>query len=304
MLKTNIKRILRAGLTNFWRNGVVTLASVLTLTVTLFVFGSIILGSAFLDSTLSSIQEKVDISVSFKTDALESEVVSIKESLLLLPEVESVEYVSREQELSAFRERHKNNALIIQSLNEVDNPFGARLNVRATDPSQYENISKFIETKGKSASGGTIIDQISFKKDVVNKLLAIIASSRKVSVAVGILLMLMSILVTVNTISLAIYISRDEISLMRLVGADNLYVRGPFVVEGIIAGMIASFISLILLYPSTIWVKNATSSVYGGINLVSYYVENFAQIFLILLLSGIVLGAISSYLAIRKYVKV
>lgn len=291
-------------MTNFWRNGVVTLASVLTLTITLFVFGSLILSSAFLDSTLSNIQEKVDISVSFKTDVLENEVVAIKESLLLLPEVESVEYVSREQELSAFRERHKNNSLIIQSLNEVDNPFGARLNVRATDPAHYENISKFIEDKGKNSTGTTIIDQVSFKKDVVNKLLSIIASSRKMSVAISVLLILMSILVTVNTISLAIYISRDEISLMRLVGADNLYVRGPFVVEGVIAGIIASFISLFLLYPSTVWVKNATSSVYGGINLVSYYVENFAQIFFILLISGIVLGAISSYLAIRKYVKV
>lgn len=304
MMQTNIKRIMRAGMTNFWRNGVVTLASVLTLTITLFVFGSLILSSAFLDSTLSNIQEKVDISVSFKTDVLENEVVAIKESLLLLPEVESVEYVSREQELSAFRERHKNNSLIIQSLNEVDNPFGARLNVRATDPAHYENISKFIEDKGKNSTGTTIIDQVSFKKDVVNKLLSIIASSRKMSVAISVLLILMSILVTVNTISLAIYISRDEISLMRLVGADNLYVRGPFVVEGVIAGIIASFISLFLLYPSTVWVKNATSSVYGGINLVSYYVENFAQIFFILLISGIVLGAISSYLAIRKYVKV
>lgn len=304
MIKTNIKRIIRAGFTNFWRNGVVTLASVLVLTITLFVFGSLVLGSAFLDSTLSNIQEKVDVSVSFKTDVLESEVISIQRALEALPEVESVEYISREQELSAFRERHKNNPLIIQSLNEVDNPFGARINVKATDPSYYESISQFIENRGNKESGGTMIDQVSFKRDVVNKLLAIISSSRKMSLAVSVILILMSILVTVNTISLAIYISRDEISLMRLVGADNLYVRGPFVVEGILAGAMASFIALALLYPSTIWVRNATSSVYGGINLVSYYVDNFAQIFLVLLVSGVFLGAVSSYLAIRKYVKV
>lgn len=304
MLLTNLRRIAQAGFNNFWRTPVVSLASVLTLTVTLFVVGSLLLGSAFLDSTLKNIEDQVDISVTFTPDATESDVLAFKDSLSKLPEVSVVEYLSRDQELSSFRDRHKDNALIIQSLDEVGNPFGARLNIKSADPAHYETIAKFLDTQNSADLSKDIIDQISFKKDVVDKLLQVIGSSRRMGVALSIVLIILSILVTVNTISLAIYTSREEISVMRLVGASDLYVRGPFMMEGVIAGVIGSILAMVLLYPSTVWVRNATTNVYGGINLVSYYVENFGQIFLVLLGSGILLGVIASYLAVRKYVKV
>lgn len=282
------------------------MASVLTLTVTLFVIGSLLLGGAFLDSTLNNIQDKVDISVTFLPDAPEESVTALKESVALLPEVAAVEYISRDEELALFRERHKDNSLIIQSLEEVGNPFGARLNIKATDPTHYETIANFLGNRAGEGAASTdrIIDNLSFKKDIVDKLLKVISSSRKVGVAVSVVLVVVSIMVTVNTISLAIYISRDEISVMRLVGAGDMYVRGPFMVEGVIAGVIAAIVALILLYPATVWVRNATTNVYGGVNLVSYYVDHFGQIFLSLLFSGILLGVIASWLAIRKYAKV
>ncbi len=294
----------QAGFNNFWRTPVVSLASVLTLTVTLFVIGSLLLASAFLNSTLSNIEDQVDISVTFTPDAPESDILALKESLTQLPEVTVVEYLSRDQELNAFRERHKDNALIIQSLDEVGNPFGARLNIKSADPAHYESIAKFLDNQASDEGAKDIIDHISFKKDVVEKLLKVINSSHRVGVALALVLVILSILVTVNTISLAIYTSREEISVMRLVGASDLYVRGPFMMEGVIAGVIGSILAMVLLYPSTVWVRNATTNVYGGINLVAYYVENFGQIFLVLLGSGILLGVIASYLAVRKYVKV
>jgi cell division transport system permease protein len=193
----------------------------------------------------------------------------------------------------------------MQSIDEVGNPFGARLSILANDPSQYEAIARFLENYDDEFSNQqTIIDQISFKKDIVDKMVSIIGTSRKIGLAISIILILMSVLVTFNTISLAIYSSREEISVMRLVGATNFYIRGPFIIEGMISGMIASFIALIFLYPSTIWVKNVTASVYGGVNLVSFYVNNFGQIFILLLVSGVLLGLISSYLAIRRYLRV
>jgi cell division transport system permease protein len=114
----------------------------------------------------------------------------------------------------------------------------------------------------------------------------------------------MSILVTFNTISLTIYIAREEISVMRLVGADNSYIRGPFITEGVIAGGIAALIASILLYPSVLWIRNITTGVYGGIDLVSYYISHFGILFIILLASGIILGTVSSFLAIGRYLKV
>ena len=91
---------------------------------------------------------------------------------------------------------------------------------------------------------------------------------------------------------------------MRLVGADNSYIRGPCIVEGIIAGGLAALIAIILLYPSVLWVRSTTAGVYGGINLVSYYISHFGFLFLLLLGSGIILGTVSSFLAIGRYLKV
>jgi len=305
MVWINIKRILKLGLINFWRNGLVSVASVLAMTITLFVIGAIYLGTNFLTSALADVRDKVDISVAFKIDAPEEAILAIKKDLTLLSEVKEVTYSSREQELAAFRERHKDNAIMIASLDEVGNPFGARLNISAVDPSQYEKISKFITDKNDPSAGGqNLIDQVSYKKDVIDKMSRLIDTSQRVGWAVALVLALLSIFAVFNTISLAIYTSREEISVMRLVGAANPYVKGPFMIEGIIAGVIASFLAIILLYPVALWVRGVTVGVYGGINLVSFYFSNFGQIFILLFGAGALLGLVASYWATRRYAKI
>lgn len=301
---TKFKRVFRSGFVGFWRNGVVSAASILTLTVTLTVIGSLLLASAYLNASLETIKNNVDISISFKTDAPESEILSLKNTLSSLPEVKDIKYISRDQELTDFRERHKDNALLVRSLDEVGNPFGARLNIKAKDPSQYESIARFLDSSSDDAAlNRDIIDQTTFKKDIVDRLIGLIGAIKKIGFVISMVLIFMSILVTFNTLSLAIYTSREEISVMKLVGASNNYVSGPFVVEGIIAGIISVFIAMGVLYPLVLWVKNATEGVYGGINMVAYYIDNFIEIFLVLLIAGLLLGVISSFLAIRRYLK-
>ncbi len=305
MFWTNIKRVVRWGFLNFWRSATVSFASVVTITLTLFVIGALILSGAFLNSSLAGVQSKVDISVSMKPDAQETDIVNLQKSLQALPEVKEVVYSSREAEFEDFRKQNENNDLVIRSLEEVGNPFGARLNIRALDPGRYETIAGFLKSDNAlSADGDTIVDQISFKKDVVDKLIGIINTSKTVGLAIVIVLVFIAVVVTFNTIALAIYISREEISLMKLVGAGNNFVRGPFIVEGIIAGIISSLLALALLYPATIWVRNQTLGVFGGVNMVSYFLQHFAQLFLMLLTAGIGLGIVSSFLAIRKHLKI
>jgi len=298
-----IKRIIKAGFINFWRNKAVAIASVFVMTVTLFVVGSLILGASFLEGTLGHIKDRVDISVTFKTDVAEETILDLEKSLEQLAEVKTVEYTSPAQELESFRTRHADNALLIQSLDEVGNPFGARLSILAKDPSQYETVAKFLDNYNQNQGQG-IVDQISFKKDIIDKLLSVIEASRKVGFIISVLLVVMSILVTFNTISLTIYTAREEISVMRLVGASNTYISGPFMIEGIVAGVISTFLAIIALYPMSLWVRNTTINVYGGIDMVAYYVSDFGRVFLSLLVSGIALGLISSFWATRKYLKV
>jgi cell division transport system permease protein len=148
MLFTNIKRAIKAGFINFWRNGWVSLATVLVMLVTLFIVGSLVFLNLLLNSTISRLEEKVDISVYFKTDAMEANIFSLERTLSNLDEVRSVEYVTREESLREFKERHKDNSLINQSLAELDdNPLGASFNIRAKNPNQYASISQFLESK-------------------------------------------------------------------------------------------------------------------------------------------------------------
>ena len=308
MFWTNTKRIIRSGFTNFWRNGFISLSSVLIMVITLFVIGSAIFLGAVLQSSLAQLKNKVDINVYFVTTAVEGDVLAVKKSVEGLAEVANVEYVSREDALAKFEERHKNDQLTLQALEELDdNPLGAALNIKAKDPSQYEAIAAFCKSDDAlSRNGSSIIDKINYyqNKNAIDKLTKIIQSAEKVSFGLTILLVVLSVIITFNTIRLTIFTSREEISVMRLVGANNMYIRGPFVVSGIIYGIISAVLTLLIFYPVTLSLNGVTENFFTGINLFEYYIANFAQIFLLIVCSGILMGAVSSFLAVRRYLKI
>lgn len=302
----DIKRIIRSGFVSFWRNGIVSVASLLVTTITLSVLTGLILLQAVLQFSLTEIQNKVDVTIYLTADAPEDKIFSLKSSLEALSEVKEVTYISRDQALAEFKERHKDDYLTLQALEELDtNPLGATLNVKAIETSQYESITKFLEDgPGLSSDGESIIDKINYhqNKVVIDRLTSIIEGARKLGLLITVVLVMVSIVITFNTIRLTIYFSREEIGIMRLVGAQNKYIRGPFMVEGIIYGTIASVLAIILYFPITLWLGQ-NMSMFLGLNLYSYYIANLFQIFIIVLVSGVFLGAISSFLAIRKYLR-
>ena len=307
MFWTNIKRIFRSGFINFWRNGVVSLAALLVVSATLFVIGSIVLGNALMGQTLAQVKDKVDINVYMRPDASETDILSLRDSLSKLPQVARVDYISSDQALADFKNRHADNSLILSALNEVgDNPLGAALNVKAKDPSQYESIAKFLESDSALAPGGaSIIDKVNYNQNkvIIDRLTQIISSAHTLGYAVTLLFVLMSVTVTIGTIRLAIYTARDEISVMRLVGASNNYVRGPFIVEGLMYGVFSALIVVALFYPISLWVGDATASFFGGMNLLDYYRSHFFPLLGLLLVAGSLLGVTASFLAVHRYMK-
>jgi cell division transport system permease protein len=308
MFWVKVKRVVWTGFVNFWRNGFVSLSTVLVMTVTLFVIGSLLFSNALLNASLSELQDKVDVNVYFLTSASETDILSLKKSLEALPEVAVAEYVSRAQALDNFKKRHENDALTLQALDELgDNPLGAVINIRAKETSQYEGIAKFLEGKEVlSKDGVSIIEKVNFyqNKAAIDKLTRLIDSSERLGIAVALILSVLSVLIAFNTIRLIIFISREEISVMRLVGASNKYIRGPFVVSGVMYGVVAAVITLIVFVPVTYWLGSATNQFFSGINLFNYYLDNFVSVGLVLVGSGVVLGAVSSFLAVRRYLTV
>lgn len=302
-----IKRVFVNGAKNFARSGSVTFATVLIMTVTLAIIGLLIFLSAILGNTLSAIKDKVDVNVYFVTTASEGDIISLQNRIAELPEVERVSYTTREEALAAFRARHASDELTLQALEELgDNPLGASLSIKAKDPTEYQGIVTYLsDNPPVSASGSTIIDRVNYfqNKVVIDRLTGAIHATEQAGAAIVILFALASAVIAFATVRLAIYTARDEIAVMRLMGASNGYIRGPFIVAGIIAGVLASIIVLLLFYPISWYAGAALSDWLGGFNLFTYYTGNFALFFFILAGSGFVLGGVASWFAVRKYLR-
>lgn len=299
-----LKRIIKSGFKNFKRSGLISWVAVLIVTITLSVITIIILSQAVLHSTLNQIKEKVDVTIYFTVGASEDKIMSLKDSLEKLPEVASVAYTSSDEALRLFRERHNDDYPTIAALDEINqNPLGGYLNIKAKEVSQYETIANFLKGDSLSVSGsGSIIDKVNYHQNklVIDRLNSIISGAQKLGFLVTLLLIAISIIITFSTIRLAIFISKEEIGVMRLVGASKMRVRGPFMIEGAIYGVIATIITLVLFWPITFWLGRNMAS-FLGLNLYDYYISNLFQIFMIVLLSGVFLGMVSSILAVRRY---
>lgn len=306
-----VKRVFRAGFLDFWRNGFVSLASILVMTVTLFVVGLTLFAGVVLQTALTDLRNKADVNVYFTTSAPEDQIMQLKDSLEALPQVESVAYVSADEALAAFRERHQNDQLTLQALQELgQNPLGAVLNIQAKDISQYDAIAQFLEQQQALSSSGTpsIVDKVNYfdiqHRQALDRLQNITDSAGRLGLIVIIILVLVTLAISFNTLRLAIYTSREEIQVMRLVGAGSFFIRAPFMVEGVLYGLISGLITLLLLYPLTYWIGASTANFFGGVNVFSYYISNFFKFFAIIVGSGVLLGAVASYLAVRRYLKI
>lgn len=308
MFITKVKRIFRAGVTNFWRNGFVSLSSLVVMFIALFIITSLIFLSAILQFSLQEIKNKVDINVYFTSSASETDILSFKKSIESIGQVASVVYTSSDEALANFKTRHQDDSLTLQALDELGvNPLTASLSIKAKDPSQYEDIAKFLSNEDSSAGGSSsIIEKVNYlqNKAVIDRLVKITTTVNVVGFWIAILFLIIAVIITFNTIRLAIFISKDEISVMRLVGASGRYVKGPFVVSGILYGLVSATLVMLVFFGLTYWLGSLSKNFFVGLDLFSFYLKNFGQIFLIVYGSGIALGAVSSYLAVRKYLKI
>jgi cell division transport system permease protein len=305
-MMTGVKRIVRAGFVGFWRSAYVSLASVFVIMVALFVIGSTMFIDQLLTTSLKSLQEKVDINVYFVPSAAQADIDAIRTAVAALPDVAQVTYTSREEALAKYQERNKNDEIAKQALSELDeNPLGANLAILAKETSQYENIARFLDEQRELTSQNPVIDEVNYarNKESIDMLTRIIGAVEQASLVIMLVLIVASILITFNTIRLAIYTAREEIGIMRLVGASNMFIRGPFMLQGIMYGFVAGVFSLLIFYPLLMWLGPHTEAFFE-FNLFTYFVANFGYIFGVLVGVGVVLGLVSSMLAVARYLRV
>lgn len=301
----NIQRIFKSAWQHIARNGTVTFASVLVLTVTLLIIALLIFTQSVLSFSLEQVAQKVDVNVYFLPNAPEEVVLDVQKQLEDLDEVAAVEYVSRDAALENFRLRHQNDSLTLQALQELgQNPLGSALNIRAYEPSQYEQVAEFLSLNGPlPATTQSLIEKVNYYQNerIIERVRQAMGSVRRLGVILSVVFGILSILITFNTLRLAMYASREEISIMQMVGARRRFVQGPMYMAGLLYGLIAGLISIIILYPLTLWMSGQTSSFFGGFNVFDYFVSNFALLASVLLAIGVILGVLASGLALWMY---
>jgi cell division transport system permease protein len=296
-------RIIKYGFQSFVRNGLLSSATIAVMTLTLLLCaGLIIFGNAG-KTVLANLQSKIDISIYFKNNVSENQILAIKKNLEKLDEVASVDYISQDDALATFKERHKDDPIILKSLEELGyNPLSASLNIKAKNPKSYEGIANYLEKEIPSE----FIDKINYSQNqvIIERLTKIIDTVRNAGLILAAVLALIAFLVTFNTIRLAIYSNRESIGIMRLVGANSSLIRGPYIIQGFIISLASTILSMIVLIPVVYGVARYVNNFMPEFNIVHFYWSNFFYLFGIQFLVGLFLGIISSVIAIRKYLRV
>jgi len=302
MISATFKRIIKSGWKSFRRNGGLSIATIFIMVMTISLVTSLFLSQKTSDFLITSLEEKVDMAVYFTEEPTNEEILTIQEELAGLPEVKKLEYISKEEALAKFVERHQGEAVIMESLEEVGgNPLLSSINIKAWEASQYAAISAFLDT----ASFRPLIAKVDYsqKKPAIEKLFSLTSNINTTGIVLSIILAIVAILIAFNTVRIAIYNSKEEIETMRLVGASNRFIRGPFLVQGMISGILAVLITFLVFSVAVWFLSPKIDIIIPGLGLSSYFFSNFLVILLLQLAAGVGLGVMASFLAVRKYLK-
>src|SRR3990167_7196072 len=303
MLKEKLGRVIQAGWNNFRRNSYVTFGTTGVLALVLLLMLGLIAVNFFSGVLVDALESKVDVSVYIKTNATDQDIQTIKRDLEKLNTVASVFVVTREGALAEFRERHAQDTLIQESLAELqDNPLQASLNIKASDPGQYATIVSFVETHKLRP----LMDKINYYENeaLIGRIQRISSTVRDWGALNTLLLAVIAVLVAFNTIRLTIINQKHEIEIMRLVGGSHWYIRAPYLVEGALYGIFAAVLAIIIWYIGASAVSPKIALVMPGVSLIGYFFGNFIPVFLLTVFVGIVLGMFSSFIAIRKFLRI
>lgn len=296
---TSIKRSCILGWKNFKRSGGLSVVAIVVLVATTFLATSLLLAKEVSEEVVKEVENSADISIYFNVAVPEEQILDVADDLKANFKLAGVQYVSRHELLERFRETHAERAAIMEALEEVGNPFSATLDIKAGEINDYRAVSDYVRSNYSD-----IIEEIDFyrRKEAIESIFAITGRIQRSIVVLGTILALVSIFIVFGTVRLSIYSLDEEIRIMKLVGASNFYMQGSFIVQGFILGLIASILSLVLIF-SLVLMMHQGYNVFG-IDLEHHILDNLSFILGLQFLVGIGLSVVSALVAVRKYLKV
>lgn len=304
---TTFARIIRAGMLNFVRNAWLAIAAMAIMSVTLTIILFSIIANATFHNTIADITSKINISIYLKDSATPTQTKEFISGLKSLENVQEVKYLDKSAALKAYMRQNQGNTQLLAAINETDNPLPATIQVKPKELNQLGEIRKYIEQPKYAKLQSDPASDNGDRREAIDKITHATNIMRKAGIAAVAVFALISIMIIFNTIQMAIFNRREEIQIMRLLGAGTSYIRGPFVVEAIIYGVLSAIISLLVINGIFITASSSLQASSFGLLDISYSQQFFQayywQLLALQLVLGILIGAVSSTFATRRYLK-
>jgi len=297
-------RVVKFAFQDFFRNFWLSVATVSVLLLTLVSVNMLLAVNFLGQRALDAVKSKIDVSVHFKPEVEESRVQTVKITLLSLPEVRDVEYESPAQTLENFSEINKEDELVMKSLGEVGtNPFGSTLVIKARDIENYPKILSALEAPGFS----DLIEDKNFEDPrlMIGRIESIASKIQWFGLGASLIFGLITLLIVFNTIRVSIYTHRDEIRIMRLVGASNGFIRGPFYVESLLWAFLSLGLTMAMLYPAINFLQPFIQRFFGtdNVDLIGFYNANFIRVFGLQFLVVALMSLFTTKMATGRYLR-
>jgi cell division transport system permease protein len=294
------------SLKGFARNLSTALGSIVTIFLSLLIIGVFLIGGLVVDNIVNSVEDKVSITVYVADDASQEDIDAVENYITGLDGVASIDFTTKDQALENFKNSMTSNPEIVDQL-DGQNPLPASIDVQLSDAQMVETVAGEIEsneTFQKIADNpDDPSDSLKYGQKTVDRLFTVTNYIRTIGVALVVLLIFIAFVFINNTIRLSILARRKEIAIMRLVGASNNFIRGPFLMEGALHAIIGAGLSIIVM---EVLRRVALPQIQSSLPWLPINIpgSSFGIIYLMLLVSGLVIGLLGSALAMRRYLKV
>lgn len=301
-------RMMRYGVNNITRNAWLTIAATAVMTITLLVIFSAVAARTVLVDTANGIKDKVDMSIYLEKDTTDEQASEIQEKIETLESVKSVSYTSPAEGKELFAQRNKSDSDILAALNEASDELPGIIRVKIVDindPSELKNFVENNETIKEHLDTNRPPSFDSERSGAIGEIGRWVVFAERLGIGAAVLFIAISSLIIFNTIRMAIFNRKDEIQMMKLIGADRSFIRGPFIVEAIFYGFIAAIIATVVGMAALYTSKDALLGYGVQVETVMNFVTNYAVLTLLgMIIIGAIIGVVSSLLATRHYLKI
>jgi len=303
----SFRRVVAAGCQSFVRNAWLSIAAMAVMTITLTIVLFSVIANATFNKTVADIRDHIDISVYLVDNITPEQRTELTNKIKDIDNVRLVTYTSKDDALKSYRNQNQTNVTLQLAISEINNPLPASLHIKLYNPDKINDIKTFLDKPENKALQSEPTSYSGDQKVAIDKITKATTFIRRAGIVGVIVFAIISMLIIFNTIQMAIFNRREELNIMRLLGATKWYIRGPFIVESILYGIVSALISVAVC--NGVFAVSSTTLNANSLGLLdigyanSYFADHFWVILGVQIALGVLIGAVSSLIATQRYLR-